>query len=100
MIKEKSTGKGYKFFLVKAWFDKGFSWLNYLKYLVALIGLDRVLNNDLRMMIYIIVGYAVVCFIIGFVLYHWRFVEVEQEVANRYNLFVQEMRKDLKKRKT
>ena len=95
--KKKDTTKkcyrGYKFFLVKAYFDKGFSILNYLKYLILLLGLERIIGGDVSSAILMITAYAIVCFILGFIIYHYKFIEAENEVRNRYDPFIKEMRK-------
>lgn len=84
--------KGYKFFLAKAYFDKGFGFLSYLKYIILLLGVDRVIAGDTKMMLLMSIGYMILCFAIGFIMYHYKLVETENEISNRYNLFVKEMR--------
>lgn len=92
MVKEKKW-KGFRILLWKRYFDTGFGLLNYLKYLVFLVGLDRVLNNALNTTILLLVGYALVCFFLGWFFINWGYWETEQEIINRFNPFVKEMRK-------
>ena len=90
---ENTNPKGYKFFLLKAYFDKGFGFLSYVKYIILLLGVDRVIAGDIKMMILLSIGYMILCFIIGFVMYHYNFILAEKEVSNRYDPFIKEMRK-------
>lgn len=88
--------RGYNFFRIKAYFDKGFGFLNYLKYLFLLLGLDGALKGDIEFIIWLVIIYAAICFIVGFIFYHYGLVEAENEVGNRYNLFQKEVREALK----
>jgi hypothetical protein len=75
--------------LYKAYFEKGYSLTNYVKYVIALFGLTS-LNLKLTM---IFAGiYALSCFVIGWAWYHYGLIYAEMEVSNRFNLFVKEMR--------
>ena len=91
--------RGYKFFLLKAYFDKGFGFLSYIKYIILLLGVDRVIAGDTKMMILMCLGYMVLCFAIGFIMYHYKFILAEREVHNRYDPFVKEMRNSIKSEK-
>ncbi len=93
MLSKFDKIRGYRFFQVKAYFDKGFGFLNYLKYLIFLLGMDGAFKGNTKFIIILIAGYAVLCFIIGFIFYHCGLIEAENEVGNRYNLFQQEVRK-------
>ena len=81
--------KGYKFCLIKAYFDKGLGLTNYVKYLIAMFGLA---TQDLNQTLIIAFIYFIFCFILGFIWFKFKFVEAEIEVGNRFNLFVKEMR--------
>ena len=81
----------YNFCLHKAYFEKGYSLTNYLKYAIALFGLSS-LNVSATM--WMAVFYAVACYLIGVGWYKFNFIEAEIEVGNRFNLFVKEMRKN------
>lgn len=85
--------KLYNFCLFKAYFEKGYSLTNYVKYLIALFGLSS-LNVKLTMILGVI--YAISCLIIGYLWYKLGFIEAEIEVNNRFNLFVKEVRSKLK----
>lgn len=100
--KEKDfSEKVFNCFRLKAYFDKGFGFLSMAKYAVILLGFERVIAKDPKTMILIMIGYAVLCFALGFVMYHYkvgkiRLIEYENEVANRYNLFQKQLRDKLK----
>ena len=82
----------YNFCLVKAWFEKGYGITHWFKYLVVLFGWA---SGDVTTTAYIIAIYVLLCFVMGFFWYKYM-QEAENEVANRYNLFVKEMRKKMK----
>lgn len=89
--------KLYNLCLHKAYFEKGYSLTSYVKYLIALFGLSS-LNVRLTMILGLI--YALSCYLIGFVWYYFGFIEAEIEVSNRFNLFVKEVRRKIKKKST
>lgn len=86
----------YRTLLYKAYFDKGFNITNYFKYLLLLFGWA---TDDVKATIIIGVAWVIVCFIVGKIWFHYRLVDTEQEIFNRFNPFQIEVRKYLKKRK-
>jgi len=87
--------KHYRFCLLKAYFEKGYALTNYVKYIIALFGL-----SSLNVSATLIMGFAygVACFIIGWLWFKYNFYEAENEVGNRFNPFVKEMRKQYVKK--
>ena len=83
----------YKFALIKAYFDKGYGTTSYFKYAIALFGLAS-LQTLTTLIIFFF--YGISCFFIGWLWYKYGFAEAEQEVSNRFNLFVKEMRRKIK----
>ena len=81
--------KGYKFVLLKAYFDKGYGVTSYLKYLIAFFGLA---SRDVTTTLAIAFIYGIACFVLGWWWYKNGYALAEAEVGNRFNLFVQEMR--------
>lgn len=84
----------YNFCLLKAWFEKGYGLTNYIKYIIALFGLSS-LNVKATLIMGLVYGLS--CFLIGWVWYHYKFIEAEHEVNNRVNPFVKEMRSTYKR---
>jgi len=86
--------KGFKFryLLYRRYFDQGYGILNYFKYFIILIGFERVLKDNLESTIWILIGYAIFCFIAGWAYIHYGFWETEIELSNRFNPFIKEMR--------
>jgi len=80
----------FKFCQVKAYFDKGYSLTHYFFKLIAIFGLT---SQELATTFYMIIAYTIALFVVGFCWYHFGWVVAEIEVGNRYNLFVQEVRK-------
>lgn len=82
--------------LHKFYFDKGLALTTYIKYAVALIGIST-LNVRLTLILGLI--YAVCCYFIGMIWAKMRMADAETEIGNRFNPFVREMRRKIKKRK-
>lgn len=83
----------YKALLWKAYFDKGFSLLNYVKYIITIIGIGAVFNGMSLYTVAIIgVAYGIVCITLGRLWFHYRLIDTEQEILNIFNPFVHEMR--------
>lgn len=82
--------RGYKFCLLKAYFDKGYAITSYFKYAIAVFGVAS-LNVKLTMIIFLFYGFF--CFFLGWAWYKYGYAIAEQEVFNDYNLFVKQMRK-------
>ena len=82
----------YKFCLMKAYFDKGYSLTNFVKYVIALFGLASL---DVKTTMILALIYAPSCFILGLFWYKVGLREEEIEVNNTFNKFVGEMRNNL-----
>ena len=83
----------YKFCLHKGYFEKGYALSHYIFKLIAVVGLT---SNQITSTIYAIIVYTLLCYLGGCLWYRWGFIVAEQEVSNKFNLFVREMRKQLK----
>lgn len=84
--------KYYKFALHKAYFDRGYSITNYIKYIIALFGLSS-LNVKLTLFFGFI--YAIACYFVGRIWYKKGIMIAEVEVGNQFNKFVKEMRRKI-----
>jgi hypothetical protein len=90
---ESSKVKHYKFMLLKGYFEKGYALTSYFKYLIALIGFaDIYINKSIFWVIFLGITYGVSCFILGWIWYNKGYVDAENEVNNRFNPFVKEVR--------
>ena len=89
MKNTKTFNYKYKFCLLKGYFDKGYSLTSPVKYLILLFGVTA---QDLTSAFITAVVYGFSCFFIGWAWYKSNFIRAEQEVNNRFNYFVQEMR--------
>lgn len=87
--------KFYKIVLWKAYFDKGWGLMNYPKYAIFLIGAGDVIKNN-GDYTNIIIGtfcVAIFCFLFGKWAYSSGWVSAEEEVRNKIDPFVREIRK-------
>ena len=75
--------------LHRAYFEKGLQLTNYVKYFIAFFGLA---SRDVSTTLIIGLIYAIMCYFIGFLWLKYGFFEAEQEVSNKNNLFVKELR--------
>lgn len=85
----------FRLLLLKTYFDTGLGLTNYIKYFIAFFALA---SKDIFWTIFFGLAYALSCFIIGFIWYHYKWIEVQNEVSNRYNPFVKEMRRKIKRK--
>lgn len=85
-----------KFVLFKAYFDKGWAITGYLKYGIALFGI-----SSLNVKYTLILGlfYGVACYFIGRIWLTQGFESIEQEIYNRINPFVSDVRNHIKKKR-
>ena len=80
----------YKITLIKSYFDTGYGITSYFKYGIALFGLTTL---DAVTTLLIFFFYGLSCFFIGWLYFKYGWVVAQNEVNNKYNLFVKEMRK-------
>lgn len=78
--------------LWKKYFDIGFGTTSYLKYGVAALGVYQAVNAEFIILFLIGLGYAIFCFVFGYFYVKYQWFLADQEVSNRFNLFVKEMR--------
>lgn len=79
----------FLFLLWKRYFDTGWVLTSYVKYIIALFGISSL---DVGKTLVIGFIYAIGCVFIGYFWYKYNFVEVDNEISNRFNLFMREMR--------
>lgn len=94
MRKMDTNNFKYKFALWKCYFETGYSFLSYPKYILFLMGLGNVMatggNYNNVVLIGIIIG--ILCFVVGWGWFRYDMAEAQIEVNNQYNPFVREMR--------
>ena len=85
------------FCLHKNYLDTGFGLLNYLKYFMyAYAGADIISTQNYDRAFIVGAIYLILCYIIGYIWYNTDMARASAEIGNRYNLFIEEMRKKLK----
>lgn len=75
---------------LKRYFDTGYGILSLAKWLLAGVGLA---SRDVGFTIAFGVAYALLCVVVGYVWHRYGFMKAEVELGNRFNTFVEEMRK-------
>ncbi|GAF90404.1 unnamed protein product [marine sediment metagenome] len=83
----------YKLMLFKAYFEHGYSFMSYPKWVVAIFGIGEVVNKNYNIVIIGAFIFFISCVVIGWLFIKWGFYEAQQEVSNQFNLFVKELRK-------
>jgi len=83
----------YKLALIKAYFDEGYGFTSYFKYMIAFYGMSSL---DVRNTLLVGFIYGLSCFLIGWLIFKTKFKDAQIEVQNRVNPFVDEMRKVFK----
>ena len=84
--------KWYKFIQHKAYFDRGYSFTSYIKYMIAFFGISS-LDVNKTMMLGLV--YALFCYFFGRYMYKSGVADSEAEVSNRVNPFVKEVREEI-----
>ena len=105
MAKLTSTKKSRIPFKTKIWiqeqkfyFDNGFNYLQYFKYVIALGALYEInLFRSLKVTALAGIGYGIICYVFGWLICHSGFMHAANEVGNKYNPFVKEMRASINK---
>lgn len=80
----------YKFAKQKAYFDAGYGASSYIK---VLLGITSLATLNVRLIATVIFFYGIGCYILGYFMFKFRFIEAEKEVLNQNDLFVKEVRK-------
>jgi len=83
----------YKICLYKRYFETGLSITNYAKYLIVFFAIA---DQNLFTIMILGITYGILSFFLGWAWFRFGFMVAETEVTNRYNLFVNEMRKKFK----
>jgi len=83
----------YQICLLKSYFDKGLGLTNYVKYFIAFFAMASL---DVKLTLYLGIIYAILCFFLGWWWFNSNFIEAENEIGNKYNLFVKEMREKIR----
>lgn len=92
--------KFFKILVAKAYFDKGWSLMNYPKNLLGIIGIGAAFQQFSLMAIAIIgILFGVFCYFLGRYWYNYGLIETENEIQNIFNPFQKQVREKLKIRK-
>lgn len=95
-----TTRRAYKILLWKAYFDKGFSLLNYVKYIIAIAGVGAVFQGMSFWWVFVAgVVYGLICLILGRLWFKFKLIDTENEIQNIFNPFQREMREHISNRK-
>ena len=88
--------KAFKYLLWKRYFDTGLGLTSYAKYIIALLGIYSIKENlSFNYILLASVLYIIFCFIIGYLWYKHRLIDIENEIGNTFNPFQVEVRKKL-----
>jgi len=81
----------FKFLLWMRYFQTGYGSIfsNIFKYAIALFGLS---SQDVKSTMALGFFYVIFCFAFGWWWYYFKFIEIENEISNRFNWFMREMR--------
>ena len=83
----------YKLLLHKSYFDKGWSFASVGRYALVLTGLaEGFSTGSMKLTLIIAAIYGFCCYIFGIFFYKYNWIRAEHEVANRFNLIMQEIR--------
>ena len=83
----------YKLMLLKAYFESGYAFLSYPKWVIAVFGIGEVVNKNYLVVLTGVLFFFFACLLGGWIFIKFGFLEAQQEVSNQFNLFVKELRK-------
>ena len=85
----------FKFLLHKRYFDLGYGLTNLFKYALLAMGIA---SRDVTSTAILAVLYGIGCYFVGMLWVKWDFYTLDIEVSNKFNMFVDEMRKSIKRK--
>ena len=84
----------YKLNLHKHYFDTGYGITSLFKYFIFIFGgMSLQQSISLKFTMYVLLGYALFCYLFGWAWFRFGWFEAQIEVGNQFNLFVKETRK-------
>jgi len=95
-LQTRNALRGYSFCLHKAYFDCGYALTSYIKLIITVVGIGRIMVGGFLFVGIMVFGYAIFCYFLGRWWYLSGFALASAEVGNQFNLFQKEMRKKLK----
>ena len=83
----------FKINLHLAYFNKGFTLLNYFKYLLAILGVGAAMvKTPIYLISLVAASYAFLCYFLGWLWINKGWLDAENDVQNKFNPFVKDMR--------
>ena len=82
----------------KYYFDLGYGTTSILKYILAIAGIGAaiLLIISPKDLLLLGIAYIILCYVLGYLMYRYKWVDAMIEVNNRANPFVKDMRKAIK----
>jgi len=81
-----------KICLWKRYFETGLQLTKYLIYMIGLFGLS---SNNVTNTLLLGVAYGLFAFLLGWAYFRYDWIKADTEISNRFNLFVEEVRKKI-----
>ena len=75
------------------YFSTGYGLTNYIKYVVGVFGLT---SQNVQATLILAFMYLILCILVGWAWFQFGLAEIDNEINNRFNLFVREMRNKIK----
>lgn len=84
----------YRLMLWKAYFDEGYGFTSYIKYLIAVIGIsDAIINRNIWFVVGLGLVYGVLCFFLGAFIFKSGMKDATLDVQNAVNPHFQRVEK-------
>lgn len=86
------SDKWYKLALLWSYFNQGYSIASFPKWVAAVFGVGEVVNKNYFTVLIGAFIFGIFCIFVGWICFKSGFIEAMNEVGNRHNLFMKEVR--------
>ena len=85
----------FSILMQKNYFDTGWAFWSMIRYVIVLTGLaEGFSTQSLKYTLMIGFAYGIFCYVFGFFWFKYGWINAQHEVANRYNEFMKELRRN------
>ena len=95
-METRGTLKLYRLAFIYSAFNTGYSLVAPLRLLIQIFGIGEIINKNYLLVLIGMIFYFIFCLVVGIICFKKGWVDATNEVQNKYNPFVKEVRHKLK----